>query len=257
MLPTVQLGPWQIGTFSIFAIAGLLVTGLYCIQRLARLDQPPRVILSGFVLTILAAMLAGLAMSFLITSYRAARYGLLARPEGLSIVFGFAAGALVAGLYSRMHDAPVGRVLDLIALPIPLGLAIARLGCAAAGCCYGRPTGSVLGLYLPDEQGVWAVRYPTQLMSSVVNLCIFAVLVAFERYGQRRAAAAQSWPFNGAIFLLALILYSAKRFVMGYLRDSGTPLLGPFTWMHLSALIVLFSCLALFAWNLRRAPAST
>ena len=41
-------------------------------------------------------------------------------------------------------------------------------------------------MYMPNEYGVWAVRYPTQLMSAAANLLIFFTLLAVERYGQKR-----------------------------------------------------------------------
>jgi phosphatidylglycerol:prolipoprotein diacylglycerol transferase len=250
MLPSIQLGPWQVGTYSILGIVGLLVSGMYCTHRLLRLDQPPKVIFAGFVLTILAGLAGVALMSFLITSYRTARYGLLAQPEGFSVVWALSAGAIAAVFYTRKHNESVGRVLDLVALPIPLGLAIGRLGCFAAGCCYGRPTDSWLGVYLPDQNGMWAMRYPTQPMSAGVNLFIFFTLVAVERYDARQANRGQTWPFNGFLVLLALLLYSSKRFVMGFLRESGPPLLASFTWMHLSALIVGLGSATLIGWNL-------
>lgn len=250
MLPTFQLGPWQIGTYGLMALLGLLVTGLYVIHRLLWLDVPRRVLLTGFVLTILGGLAGTVFMSWLITSVRVARSGLLAQSEGFSVVWALSFGAVVIVLYTWKQGQSVGRVLDLVALPIPLGLAIGRLGCAAAGCCYGRLTDSWLGVYLPDHVGMWAVRYPTQLMSAVVDLAIFVTLLAFERVGMRRIGRSQTWPFNGFLLLLALILFSSKRFVMGFLRDSGAALVGPFTWMHLSALIVLLGSVVLMAWGL-------
>jgi phosphatidylglycerol:prolipoprotein diacylglycerol transferase len=253
MLPFVALGAWRVGTYGLLATLGLLASGTLVAHRLLCLDLPRRVILGGFVLTILAGLAGTILMSFLITSYRVARDGLFAQPEGFSVVWALSAGALVAIVYIRLHRQSVGRVLDLVALPIPLGLAIGRLGCLAAGCCYGRPTDSWPGMYLPDASGLWAMRYPTQLMAAIANLCIFLALVAAERYGRRHAGPGRTWPFDGFLLFLALILYSSKRFVLAFLRESGPPLLGPLSWMHLNALIVLLGSLGLMAWNLSRA----
>jgi len=35
---------------------------------------------------------------------------------------------------------PTGRYADVAAFPVALGLALARIGCFLAGCCFGRPT---------------------------------------------------------------------------------------------------------------------
>jgi phosphatidylglycerol:prolipoprotein diacylglycerol transferase len=195
-------------------------------------------------------------MPWLINTVRAAQNGPSFEPEGRSVVWALAGGMLVAAIYCRRHKISLARALDLGALPIPLGLAIGRLGCLAAGCCHGRPTDSWLGMRLPDEFGVWMVRYPTQLMSAAANLLTFLALVAAERYGMRRRSkdsVAETWPFNGFLVLLALILYSLKRFIMAFLRESGPPLLGPFTWMHLNALAVCVTSSILMLVHLRRA----
>ena len=78
--------------------------------------------------------------------WQAGTFGLPVRPEGYSVVWALGAGALVLGVYAWRVRAPVARVLDQVAEPISLGLAISRLGCAEAGCCYGYPTDSWLGV---------------------------------------------------------------------------------------------------------------
>jgi len=139
----------------------------------------------------------------------------------------------------------------MAAPPTALGLAIGRLGCAAAGCCYGRPTDSWLGVYLPDENGVWMMRYPTQLMCAAANLLIFFILLTVERYGVRRVSKNRGWPFDGFLALLFIALYSLKRFGMGFLRQAGAfPMIGPFSWMHVNALVGLVAATALIFWNL-------
>jgi phosphatidylglycerol:prolipoprotein diacylglycerol transferase len=141
----------------------------------------------------------------------------------------------------------------MAALPLPLGQAIGRLGCFAAGCCYGRPTDSWLGMYLPDHDhdGIWMVRYPTQLMSATANLLIFFIVLAVERYGIRRAGKSCGWPFDGFLTLLYIALFSLKRFAMAFLRQSGAiPMVGSLSWMHVNALVGLVAASALIFWNL-------
>ena len=52
----------------------------------------------------------------------------------------FSAALLGDFLYTRFEKMPVLAVLDVCAAPVALGHAIGRLGCFAAGCCYGKPT---------------------------------------------------------------------------------------------------------------------
>ena len=100
---------------------------------------------------------------------------------------------------------------DLFAPGLVLAQAIGRVGCFLNGCCYGRPTDSFLGVYLPGWGADWAYRYPTQLMHTAADLIILALLLKADR---RR-------PFAGCTFLLYAILYSTQRLLIDFLRETG------------------------------------
>jgi phosphatidylglycerol:prolipoprotein diacylglycerol transferase len=263
MLPFLKIGPWQISTYSLIGVLALTLAGTWAFRRLLRLNRPVGVTAAGLFLTIIGGFVGTVLTTYLINWLRVASSGLLARQETLSISRAVICGIGVAAILCWRLRVSLGRALDLGGPPLLLGLAIARLGCFAAGCCYGKPTDSWLGMYLPDVNGVWAVRYPTQLMSAAVNLLIFLTLVAVERYGMRRLALAspplagglgeenKGWPFDGFLGLLAIALYSLKRFVIAFLREGGViPILGPLSLMHLEALAGLIAATALISINL-------
>jgi phosphatidylglycerol:prolipoprotein diacylglycerol transferase len=250
MLPTLSLGSWQIDTYALIVTLAVTVGGVVAFERLLRLNYPPIVIARGLLLMSVGGVALTLLANELINRQRFAHSGFLALQESRDIFWTLLGGGLVALFYIRWYKAPVGRVLDLGAPALPLAQTIARLGCAAAGCCYGLPTDSWLGTYLPDDRGLWAVRYPTQLMAAAANLVIFLTLLAVDRYGRRRVKA---WPFDGFLALLYILLFSLKRFVLAYLRQEGAvPLLGPLSWMHLNALVAATAASGLIAWNLYR-----
>lgn len=61
----------------------------------------------------------------------------LAAP-GRSRVFGLLLGGIVTVLvYARVQRLPFGRLADVLAIPAALFLAIVRVGCLLAGCCWG------------------------------------------------------------------------------------------------------------------------
>ena len=251
MLPILELGPWQVSTYQVTVTLALTIGGMWAFHHLLSLNHPPGLIIRGLFLALLGGFAGTYLITYLINVRRIARSGLLVRPEGMSIIWGLVSVIGVAAVYCWKHRISIGRALDMAAPPTALGLAIGRLGCAAAGCCYGRPTDSWLGVYLPDENGVWMMRYPTQLMCAAANLFIFFVLLTVERYGIRRVGEDRSWPFNGFLALLYIALYSLKRFGMGFLRQSGAfPMLGPFSWMHVNALAGLVAAAALIFGNL-------
>jgi phosphatidylglycerol:prolipoprotein diacylglycerol transferase len=124
-------------------------------------------------------------------------------------------------------------------------MAIGRLGCFAAGCCYGVATQSWLGLYLRDETGAWYTRYPTQLMSAGADLLIFFVLLFLEQWNRRRVYQSAPPFLDGYIFLTFVVLYGAKRFFIQFLRYDYAPLLGP---LDPTQLICLAGLLLAASW---------
>ncbi|MBK8046363.1 MAG: prolipoprotein diacylglyceryl transferase [Anaerolineales bacterium] len=172
------------------------------------------------------------------------------RTVGVSAV-GIAAGAAVGGYWlARTTQRPVGATLDAVAPVWPLFLAIGRLGCFAAGCCWGKETDSWLGVHLRNVHGDWATRYPTQLMSAGANLAIFVGLLAFERYAQRRHR--RSWPFSGFLFVLYIFCASLERFVLEWMRGDAIPVFGAWTWIHITTAGGMIVAVMIVLWYLRR-----
>ena len=263
MFPGFELGPWQLHTYTVAQFLAITVAGMLGFHRLLQLDQPVDRIMRGIVLTIVAGFAGGFLGKALIgLLQQTARPNVTAHWGGSNILGVVIGGSVVAVLYIRHYGVPWGQPFDLGGLPVPLGQAIGRMGCFAAGCCYGKATDSWLGLTLRNNQGEWAVRYPTQLMSAATDLLIFVGLVAVERYGKQQLGRSggdvqrsrRGWPFDGFIFLLYADLYCLKRFGMEFLRgDALPPLIGPFNLVQIVCLAVFLIATALIGWNLRRA----
>src|SRR5262249_43006580 len=65
---------------------------------------------------------------------------LISRVPSGGVFYGGFLGALpVAWWYIRRHGLPAWRTSDVLAPGLIIGQAIGRLGCFAAGCCYGMP----------------------------------------------------------------------------------------------------------------------
>ncbi|MBU0491251.1 MAG: prolipoprotein diacylglyceryl transferase [Chloroflexi bacterium] len=258
MLPALHIGPWEIHTYATMIGLAVIVVGLYAFHRLRQLDLPPGVIMRGGAPIFLGGLLGGLLGYYIPRLPSLVLTGTLGEGEGFSIVWGVVGAIVVAVIACRHYQVSPGRAFDLGVVPCPLGQAIARLGCLAAGCCGGLVTDSWLGVYMPDATGLWAVRYPTQLMHSAANLLIFFVLLAVERYGLRRAdkpAGSRIWPFDGFLFLLFIALYFLQRFLIAFFRTDPPLTLGPLSVMHLQALVGMAVAGMLIGWNLYRSSA--
>jgi phosphatidylglycerol:prolipoprotein diacylglycerol transferase len=252
MYPSFRLGPWRFSTYSTIYALALILVGMLAFHRLRRIPEPP----GQVTRVLLAAILGGIAGTYLVgiipSMQHFARTGNFVWAGSASFVGTLAGGTAAAVLVRRGEPTPLGRVLDLGGLPWPLLLALGRIGCLGAGCCYGRPTGSPLGTWLPDQAGQWAMRYPTQIMSGVANLLIFGLLLAVERYGQKRVGKDRGWPFGGFLFLLYICLFCVERFTMEWLRGDAIPLLGPLSWVHLATLAGLAAVIAIMARQFAR-----
>ena len=85
----------------------------------------------------------------------------------------------VAFWFIRRHGLPFWTTCDAFAPGIILGQAVGRLGCLMAGCCYGEPTESFLGITFSHPHAAANVGtplgvslHPTQLYESVAALLI-------------------------------------------------------------------------------------
>ena len=274
MFPTIEIGSLHLSTYWVIYSVAIVVGGMLSFHRLIQDSIPVHHATRGLLLTmwggIVGAFLGyglfSVVRTFIVT-------GTLIWSGGSAFVGALIGGSIAAVLYCRRHGLSLGRCFDLGGLAIPLAQAIGRLGCLAAGCCYGKPTGSWLGMYLPDVHGVWMVRYPTQLMSSAANLLIFVGLLAFEHYGTRRQgepvlsaaegpkgdvlSLSKGWPFDGFLFLLYVDLYCLKRFSIEFLRGDAVAVIGPFALAHITCFVVFLLSTAFMIQGLRStAPSS-
>lgn len=154
-----------------------------------------------------------------------------------------AVGALLAWSWTYSHRAGISRAafFDLLTLPATLGEGLMRWGCLLNGCCYGRKAAGFPGMYLPDLNGQWAWRYPTQVLYSAVGLGLFALFWA----GRRRK------PFDGFLALLYVVLYAASRLGIGLWRGDYGTVQARMTSLGLDAVLLMVGAGAM-AWRVRQ-----
>lgn len=126
-------------------------------------------------------------------------------------------GAFLAAFwYVRRHKMPPLGTCDAFAPGLALGHAIGRVGCFAAGCCWGKPTTHFWGVTFTNQLAhdlvgtpLGVALEPTQLIESAVELFNFFLLMwMFKRK-----------KFDGQIFAAYIILYGIARYFIEFLRD--------------------------------------
>jgi phosphatidylglycerol:prolipoprotein diacylglycerol transferase len=114
--------------------------------------------------------------------------------------------------FFRKHKLHTYKMLDVMAVTTCLVHMFGRLGCFVAGCCYGLPTKSFLGVVYTDAaceaNPKNVLLHPTQLYEAIYILMVmFTLLIVRSRR-----------KFYGQLFLLYLILYAAGRSVLETFR---------------------------------------
>jgi phosphatidylglycerol:prolipoprotein diacylglycerol transferase len=155
---------------------------------------------------------------------------------------------LIAIVYAYFNRMPALGLVDSYAAGLPLGHAIGRLGCFAAGCCYGKPTWLPWAVTFTNPRAAELVGtplnvplHPTQLYESGAELLNFLFLIWLARR-QR---------FRGEIFAAFIILYGFERGMIEFVRgDPGRTLLlrGRFSLMQVVSLLLIL----LGAWMWRQ-----
>jgi len=160
----------------------------------------------------------------------------------------------LAAWYTWRHQLNFAVLGDVFAPGIAFGHILGRLGCFAAGCCWGKPASAAWAVTFTDPYSARMVGvplgvplHPTQLYEAAAEAFIFLLLLALWR---RRS-------FPGQVFAAYLMLYAVARFIIEFYR--GDPR-GDFYWGGALSFpqvvsVALFVLAGLFALYQRRSAA--
>jgi phosphatidylglycerol:prolipoprotein diacylglycerol transferase len=146
--------------------------------------------------------------------------------EGGVVWYGGFLAALGVGVWLlHRRKQKILRTADLIMPVVPLGHFFGRLGCFAAGCCYGKPTSTAVGVVfgpkslalsdladvLPPGATATMPLHPTQLYEACGELLIFFWLLWL---GRRKR-------FDGQVLLAYLFIYPILRTLVEVFRGDA------------------------------------
>ncbi len=233
----ISIGSFYIPTYGVLVALGFLA-GLWTTLRLARrAGLPPEKITNLAVYCAMAGIVGAKLFMFLFDFGDYIRNpGQIFTLETLQAagVFhgGFIAALLVAVLYMRRQALPVLGTMDVFGPGIAIGQAIGRLGCFAAGCCWGKECSLPWGVRFRSDFAAPVpldkTLHPVQLYESAADLLIFGLLY-------RRAT--QKHP-PGQVIGLYMVMYSSARFIIEFFREHEQSLVGPFSLTQWIALAV-------------------
>jgi phosphatidylglycerol:prolipoprotein diacylglycerol transferase len=234
-----SIGPITIYTYGVLLAASYLLGLQFARARARKWGLDPNRVLDLGIYIIIAA-LVGAKLLLLVTDFnqfRASATDLLSFARSAGVFYGGLIAAIgVAFWYIHRHQMPFWTTCDAFAPAIALGHVTGRLGCFAAGCCYGKPTS------VP-----WAVVFtnPTQLYESGTELLILIVLLATERRGR---------PFPGRTFWLYMILYAVSRYIIEFYRGDPRGVIFGVSTSQFISLLLLPLAIAMLIWLRRSTP---
>lgn len=222
----IEIGSFYLPTYGVLVALGFLA-GLAVTTRLGkRSNLSPELVTNLAVYVVLSGMLgAKIAMILFDWQDYAANPGRLFSMETLQAAGVFQGGLILAlataYFYMRQQGMPLLTTSDAFAPGVAIGHAIGRLGCFAAGCCWGTKCDYPWAVKFHDPAVMQATGvplekpiHPTQLYESGTELLLFAFLMWRFK---------QSHP-PGRIIGLYLVLSSIARFGIEFVRHHEQPL---------------------------------
>jgi phosphatidylglycerol:prolipoprotein diacylglycerol transferase len=221
-------------------VALAFLTALWMASRFAKEKglNSDKVVNLGVYCALVGMLGAKVLMIALDPEYRAHPMEIfsLATLQSAGIFFGgFVLALVFAYFYMRAQQLPVLATADIFAPGLALGHGIGRLGCFAAGCCWGKPTHLPWAVTFTNQDATTGVPlgiplHPTQLYEAFAEGIICLILLHRMKREHR----------DGLIIGMYLLLYGLVRFGVEFLRmhDASNPLGGPFTLEQWVALAV-------------------
>jgi len=236
-----KLGPLTIYTYGFFVLLGVIITYWLSLKETAWQGIDKNSFSNLFFWTIIFSFV-GARFLYIVVEWRIfVEYPLRVVLGRSGFVFygGVIGGLLALYVLVKKYNLKFLKVADILALYIPLGHAIGRIGCFCYGCCYGRPTDSWIGIQFPPHSpaGILGTKViPTQLISLFFLLIIFFILLNIKRRKK----------FNGQIFLSYLVIYGIFRFIIEFFRGDPRGYIWIFSTSQWISIIVVV--LSVYYW---------
>jgi phosphatidylglycerol:prolipoprotein diacylglycerol transferase len=251
MLPHLPLLPWPT-TYGLLVALGFLLGWLWIGRLAPRVGLDPALARETVVLAALCGLVGAKLLLLVLEPW------LVTAPWELLTQAGVFYGGLVAAVafaiaWSRRLGFDVQAFGDAAAPALALGHAFGRLGCFAAGCCWGRPCELPWGARFTDPEAIvlaiqpWVAGrplHPTQLYEAAAELALAGLAALL--LGRRR--------FVGQVWWSYVALYAVIRSVIEHFRgDPRGTWHGVSTSQGVAGLLLLVAAVMLVV-QARRAP---
>ena len=163
---------------------------------------------------------------------------------GMAVQGGVILGVIAGGIYARTKNLDVVHLADILAPAIVLGQALGRCANLLNGDAFGAPTCSNFGIIYPDTTLAYRTYgaqplFPAEVWECQLDIVIFALLLIFRCTNYAK----------GQCFALYVMLYSAARFALEFLRGDYTQqIFGALKSAQVTALVAFAIAAGIFIW---------
>jgi phosphatidylglycerol---prolipoprotein diacylglyceryl transferase len=252
MLPILfRLGPLTIYTYGVLVAVGVIGALWYARRQAPRAGLNPEHVWNlGIYMVLVALILAKIWLVVTAWDYYKANpreiFSIQTIQSGGTFYGGIIGAIATIVLYTYFQKMPLLPVLDTFAAAVPLGHAIGRLGCFAAGCCFGKPTALPWGIRFTNPAAeqlagtpLGIPLHPTQLYEAAAEFFNFLLLVWL---GRRQR-------FVGQIIGAYFMLYGLERGVIEFFRgDPGRTMMFHDTVSLMQIVSILLVLAGAFLW---------
>lgn len=200
---------YNIPMYNLLIAVGLFFMMVFVANRFEKIDGFTRKETNKLLVFIAVSLGAALLISYLSDGlFHSLHEGELA--FGTITFLGGLVGGLVCFILlvkflDKEHLKRLPNILNTLIIGVVLAHAFGRIGCTMAGCCYGIPTDSFLGMSFPYGASGNIPVYPTQLFEAIFLFILFFLLNKVKA-------------FRNIEFSVYLIGYGVWRFLIEFIR---------------------------------------
>jgi phosphatidylglycerol:prolipoprotein diacylglycerol transferase len=251
-----SLGPLTIYSYGVLLAASYLLGLRLAMSRAKKWGLEASRVLDLGIYIIIAA-LVGAKVMLVVVDYDKVTFSLdylmsIARSGGV-FYGGLILSVVVAFWYIAKHKMPFWTTCDIFAPGIALGHVTGRLGCFAAGCCYGKATTVPWAVIFTNPAAAANVGtplgiplHPTQLYEAGAELLILGALLLAERRGRG---------FAGRTFWAYMFLYAVSRFIIEFYRgDPRGTVFGALSTSQFISVVLAPLAIGMLVWLSRMRP---
>jgi phosphatidylglycerol:prolipoprotein diacylglycerol transferase len=220
---------WLVPGYSAMLAIGAMLAAVVVVEAAGRVGYPRRRSIEVLIVAYVGGLVGASCVPLAQAIAHALADGRFVARSGLAAYGGLIGGTLAAMVALRRLKLPVLPFLDAGAPALGLGYFFTRLGCFLAGCDYGLPTASRLGVRFPQGSAAWIDHverglvardaraslavHPTQLYLAFLGLALYLVI---SRVPARRQG------YEGARISLYFAAYAVGRFAIETLRGDAS-----------------------------------